>query len=174
MPVPQSPGPAWNKEIQILSSGKDGPSSGLFHCEIKQTRGKGLESLRPSTKSPLGTSGGWHIFAVPAVRAYLGRSAAGTGVGASTGRTATFRSPESPGSTPPAARRPLPAARSQDPGRQVTRAVAQGGGASGGATRGDSPRAAPRRPPWVGAGLSGTFSVNQTRNPVSGVPMRSK
>lgn len=62
----------------------------------------------------------------------------------------------------------VPAARRKAPGRQVTRAAAQGGGASGGATGGDSPRAAPRRLPWVGAGLSVTFFKNQTRNPVLG------
>jgi hypothetical protein len=102
--VPGTPGPAWNKETGILSSRKGRPSSGLFHSGTKQTRGKCTESLRPSTKSPLGTSGGWHIFAVPAVpavRTYLGRSATGTGVGAPTGRPATFRSLGSP---PPAAR----------------------------------------------------------------------
>lgn len=62
----------------------------------------------------------------------------------------------------------VPAAGHQASGRQVTRAAAQGGGATGGATGGDSPRAALRRPPWVGAGISVTFSVNQTRNPVLG------
>lgn len=99
--VPQSPGPAWNKEAQMLSSRKGSPSSGLFHSRTKQTRGECIRSLRPSTKSLSGPRVGGTSSRSPRSHAYLGCSAAGTGVGAPIGRLATFRSWEPPGRPPP-------------------------------------------------------------------------
>lgn len=78
----------------------------------KQTRGGGTGSLRcpggPAPTSRLGTSAGWLTHSAPETRAYLGRSAAGTGTGAPTGRPTTSRSRGSPR---PLARGPPPAAR---------------------------------------------------------------